>query len=201
MPATLLEVMRMIRCDTSEPMELGTGKEQFNAVYTIQLGELIEDGLMDWTRPELDWSEASFSPEQYERVCEYFNSRFYWREISIIPFLEWADYVRRKLVYELMPKYLPLYERVAQGISPFADMDEYYKGREIGSTYPETLLSGNADYITDGKDEEFERIKEGNPADKMENFIAKYKGVDEALLDELESMFICMYTLNVNSGW
>lgn len=191
----------MIRCDTSEPMELGTGKEQFNAVYTIQLGELIEDGLMDWTRPELDWSEAAFSPEQYERVCEYFNSRFYWREISINPFLEWADYVRRKLVYELMPKYLPLYERVAQGISPFADMDEYYKGREIGSTYPETLLSGNADYITDGKDEEFERIKEGNPADKMENFIAKYKGVDEALLDELESMFICMYTLNVNSGW
>ena len=94
-----------------------------------------------------------------------------------------------------------LYERVAQGISPFADSDEYYKGREIGSAYPETLLSGNADYITDGRDEEYERIKEGNPADELENFISKYKGVDEALLDELETMFISMYTLNVNSGW
>lgn len=183
------------------PFELGTGKDQFNAVYTIQLGELLEDGLMDWTRPELDWREAAYDPAQYERVCEYFNSRFYWREISITPFLEWASYVRRKLVYELMPKYRPLYERVAQGISPFADSDEYYKGREIGSAYPETLLSGNADYITDGRDEEYERIKEGNPADELENFISKYKGVDEALLDELETMFISMYTLNVNSGW
>lgn len=184
-----------------DPFELGTGKEQFNAVYTIQLGELLEDGLMDWTRPELDWSEAAYSAEQYQRVCEYFNSRFYWREISIIPFSEWASYVRRKLVYELMPKYRPLYERVAQGVSPFADTDEYYKGREIGSAYPETLLSGNADYITDGRDEEYERIKELNPADGLENFISKYKGVDEALLDELETMFISMYTLNVNSGW
>ena len=183
------------------PFEMGTGREQFNAVYTIQLGELIEDGLMDWTRPELDWSKAAYSPEQYTRVCQYFNERFYWREISMIPFLEWANYLKRKLVYEIMPKYKLLYERIDQGIAPFSSEDEYYKRRSIDSTYPETLLSGNADYITEGTDEEWERIKENNIVDMIANFMEKFKSVDEALCDELESMFISMYTLNVNSGW
>lgn len=183
------------------PFVPDTGVDRFNAVYTIQLGELIESGLMDWTRPELDWSEAAYSPEQYARVCDYFNARFYWREISIIPFGEWASYVKRKLVYELMPKYRPLYDRVSTGVAPFAQVDDYYKGRTIESAYPETLLSKNADYITDGKDEENERVKEGNPGDMLQSFIDKYKGVDEAMLDELESMFVCMYTLNVNTGW
>lgn len=161
----------------------------------------MEGGLFDWTMPELDWSQAAYDEEQYSRVCSYFIERFYWREISIIPFREWASYVRRKLIYELMPKYHDLYERVSQGVAPFAESDEFYKSRRIGSAYPETLLSGNSDYITDGTDEEFERIKEGNAADMLENFATKYKGVDELMLDELESMFISMYTLNINSSW
>lgn len=178
-----------------------TGENIWNAVYTIQLGELIENGVFDWSREILDWSNAALDAEQYERVCNYFIERFYWREISIEPFLEWAKVLKRKLVYELMPKYKPLYERVAEGINPLADGNEYYKNRTIQSAYPETLLSANADYITDGRDEEFQRIKEGNLADSTENFAAKYKGVDQLILDELESMFISLYTANVNMTW
>ena len=170
----------------------------WHAVYTIQLGELIEGGVFDWGRKELDWSEAAYDEAQYLRICNYFIERYRYREISIYPFLEWANMLRRKLVFELMPKYKPLYERVYEGINPFAEKDEYYKNRTIESAYPETLLSNNADYITDGKDEEFERLTEGRTAENIIYYVENYKGVDEFLLDELESMFICMYTANVN---
>lgn len=174
------------------------GHADWHAVYTIQLGELIDIGVFSWDSPLLDWSSAAYDENQYKRVCSYFIERFRYREISMIPFLEWAKFLHRRLVYELMPKYRPLYERVGEGINPLSDGDEYYKNRTIESAYPETLLSENADYITDGRDEEFERVKEGKTADNIRNYADVYKGVDELLLDDLESLFVCMYTTNVN---
>lgn len=178
-----------------------TGTDEWFAVYTIQLGELIENGVFDWNSPELNWSVAAYDDMQYLRVNEYFIERFRYREISIEPYLEWARMLKRKLVFELMPKYKPLYERVSEGINPLSGENEYYKNRTIESAYPETLLSENADYITDGKDEEYQRIKETNFIDGMENFAIRYKAIDEMMLDELESMFICMYTTNINASW
>lgn len=178
-----------------------TGIDEWNAVYTVQLGELIANGVFDWQRPRLDWSSAAYDDEQYRRVCAYFIERFYYREISIEPFEEWARTLQRKLIYELMPKFKPLYERVAEGVNPLAGENEYYKNRTIESAYPETLLSENADYITDGKDEEFQRIKEKDFSKSVMNYAELYKGVDELLLDRLESMFISMYTTNVNATW
>lgn len=178
-----------------------TGKPQFNAVYTIQLAELIYEGVFKWDRPELDWSIAAYDAEQYARVCAYFIERFKYREISIEPFKVWANFLRRKLVYELMPKYKPLYKRIAEGVNPLAGSNEYYKNRTIESQYPETLLSENADYITDGKDEEYQRIKETDFVEANAKYAEQYKGVDEMLLDELESLFISMYTANMNTSW
>ena len=175
-------------------------QNEWHAVYTIQLGELIETGVFDWSRPELDWSSAAYNEEQYERVCKYFNKRFYWREISALPIKEWFMYVHRKLVYELMPKYIPLYERVEDGINPLQSGNEYYKNRRITSSYPETLLSENADYITDGLDEEHQKITEKGIVDVLPDYVALYRGVDQLLLDELETLFISMYTSFVN-GW
>lgn len=189
-----------VRIDVSEYDEY-TGKERFNAVYTIQLGELIEDGVFDWSKPMFDWSEAAIDETQYKRVCDYFNDRFYYREISMEPFKVWANYLRRKLVYELMPKYKPLYERISEGVNPLANSNEYYKNRTIESAYPETLLSENADYITDGKDEEFQRIKEGDYVESTAKFAEMYKGIDEMMLDELEPLFISLYTANVNTAY
>ena len=178
-----------------------TSRNQWNAVYTVQLGELVDKGLFNWSDDVLNWSDAAYDEEQYSRVCAYFIERFYYREISIEPYLEWARILHYKIAYELMPKYKPLYERLKDGISPLADSNEYYKNRTIQSAYPETLLSENADYITDGKDEEFQRIKENNFTDASNNFYDNYRTIDKALLDELETMFVSMYTLNINSGW
>lgn len=178
-----------------------TGVKQWNAVYTIQLGELIDCGVFDWNSDILIWRDAAYDESQYERICKYFIERFYFREISIEPYREWAMTLHRKLVYELMPKYKTLYARELEGVNPFAASNEYYKNRTIESKYPETLLSANADYITDGKDEEFQRIKEGDYIDQLEKYAAKLKAIDQLLLDELESMFICVYTANVNATW
>lgn len=185
----------------SDEMHEYTNGEYYNAVYTITIGELQAAGVFDWDNPLLDWSSAAYDAEQHERVCSYFIERFYYREISIEPFEEWARTLKRKLVFELMPKYKPLYERASEGFSPLADGDEYYKSRIVNSAYPETVLSGNSDYLTDARDEEYERIKEGNLVDAMENYRERFHGVDQSLLDELESMFISMYTTNVNATW
>lgn len=180
-------------------VEAYTGKDEWHDVYTITLGELIESGVFDWARPELDWSAAAYDADQYKRVCEYFIQRFYWREVSLLPLKKWYMMLRSKLVYELMPKYKPMYERMAQGFAPLGVEDEYYKGRRINSAYPETLLSGNSDYISDGTDFEEEKIREGETVERYAAYIEMFKPLDTALLDELEEFFTCMYTFGVNS--
>lgn len=173
-------------------------RPDWHAVYTVKLGELIQTGVFDWSRPELDWSEAAYDPEQYARVCKYFERRFYYREISIEPALEWFNMLQYRLIYELMPKYKPLYARIAENYDPLADSDEYQKRRTINSAYPETMLSGNSDYISDGTDEEWERIKEGQLVDAYNKYVLEFQAVDKALLDECEDLFTCMYTANTN---
>lgn len=174
-----------------------TGIDEWHAVFTIKLGELVQDGVFSWDSEFLNWKSAAYDDAQYERVCSYFIERFRYREISITPFLEWAQMLKRKLVYELMPKYRPLYDELQSDIVPLASENEYYKRRTIDSEYPETLLSDNSDYVSNGVDEEWERVKVGNVADAMESY-ARFHAVDEALLDELEPMFYSMYTSYVN---
>ena len=175
-----------------------TGIPEWHSVYTICLGELMQTGVFDWSRPELAWADAAYDADQYARVCAYFEKRFYWREISLLPVLQWMNMLQYRLVYELMPKYRPMYERLAQGFAPLGIEDEYYKRRTINSAYPETMLSGNSDYISDGTDEEWERIKEGATVDRYNAYVLEFQAIDKALLDECENLFTCMYTTNTN---
>lgn len=184
--------------DFLEYVDTYTGKPEWHANYTVVLGSLIEDGVFSWDSEYLDWSSAAYDDAQYERVCAYFIERFRYEEISVLPVKQWMLMLRRRLVYELMPKYKWLYERVKDGVNPFQDSDEYHKRREIRSDYPETLLSANADYASDGQDLEYETVKEGNISDMAESYNSRYKDVDNLLLDELECMFIQVYTANVN---
>lgn len=174
------------------------GHNVWNAVYTVQLGELIEKGVFDWNLDCLDWRKAAYSENQYITICDYFIERFKFREISIEPFYEWASMLKRKLIYELMPKYRNLYQNLDDNFDPAQIEASYTKRRSIGSDYPETLLSGNSDYISNGQDEEREDIKRGNLQDAYNNYIEKFKAIDNALLDELESMFIGLYTASID---
>ena len=175
-----------------------TGRDRWDAVYTVTLGELIEKGVFDWSLSILDWSEAAYSTEQYKRVCTYFIERFRFREIGIEPFYEWATMLHRKLVYELMPKYRNLYKYLDAEFDPAQISDRYRKRRAIGSDYPETMLSGNSDYASSGQDEESEEIERGSLQDAYNAYVASYQTIDEHLLDELESMFIGLYTASID---
>lgn len=175
-----------------------TGRDKWDAVYTVTLGELIDKGVFDWSLDVLDWSAAAYSSDQYKRVCAYFIDRFMFREISIEPFFEWATMLHRKLVYELMPKYRNLYKYLDEEFDPAQVSDRYHKRRAIGSEYPETLLSANADYISNGKDEESEDVERGNLQEAYNNYVTKYQAIDTHLLDELESMFIGLYTASID---
>ena len=176
-----------------------TGQDETHVTYSITIHDLVEDGVFDWSRPELDWSGAAYSTEQYERVCAYFIERFRFRTPSITPLLEWMYALRRMLIYELMPKYKPLYAQVDSGIAPMGE-NEYYKERHITSEYPETLLSQNSDYISSGEDYEREKIVIKNVGEDMREYAEKARGVDELLLDEIDAMlFTHMYTSYVNA--
>lgn len=179
-------------------LDTETGQPEWHALYTVCLGALVEDGVFDWSKPELDWSEAAYNDEQYKRVCAYFIERYRYDEISILPVKEWMLSLKRRLVYELMPKYKWLYIRVADGVNPFQESDEYHKRRQITSDYPETLLSANADYASDGTDLEYETVKESKLAKMATDYADYYKDVDNLLLDELETMFVALYSANVN---
>ena len=183
-----------------ELLDLDTwiGESETHAIYTIKLIELVQTGVFDWSRPELDWSSAAYDEEQYSRICAYFIERYRYEEIALLPVKEWMLSLKRRLVYELMPKYRPLYERLKDGLNPFQESDEYHKKRSITSDYPETILSANADYVSDGVDIEYETIREGNIAEMAVNYRDMYRDVDNMLLDELEIMFIQIYTANVN---
>lgn len=179
-------------------LDTWTGENETHALYTIKLVELVQTGVFDWSRPELDWSSAAYDEEQYDRVCSYFIERYRYEEIALLPVKEWMLSLKRRLIYELMPKYRPLYERLKDGLNPFQESDEYHKKRSITSDYPETILSANADYVSDGVDIEYETIREGNIAEMAVNYRDMYRDVDNMLLDELEIMFIQIYTANVN---
>ena len=179
-------------------LDTWTGENETHALYTIKLVELVQTGVFDWSREELNWSTAAYDEEQYDRVCSYFIERYRYEEISLLPVKEWMLSLKRRLIYELMPKYRPLYERLKDGLNPFQESDEYHKKRSITSDYPETILSANADYVSDGVDIEYETIREGNIAEMAVNYRNMYRDVDNMLLDELEIMFIQIYTANVN---
>lgn len=174
-----------------------TGQMESHAVYTVELCELMQSGTFDWSRPELDWSEAEYDQEQFDRFCKYFEARFMFREISMLPPLHWFTAFRRMMVYELMPKYKPLYAQIESGLAPLG-ANEYYKERHVSSAYPETMLSGNSDYISSGEDKEWERVKVDNAAEALEAYRNGFRSVDAALGDELEVLFISMYTSYVN---
>lgn len=169
----------------------------YHSIMTVKLGELIEHGVFDWSKPILDWSDAAYSAEQYERVCTYFIERFRYCEISLVPFKEWATLLHARIVYELCPVFNQLYDTLENGFNPLAVEDEYYKERVIGSEFPETLLSGNSTYASDGRDREYERIRQGDISEQLEK--AKLiHSIDQMFCDRLETFFNGLYTMNAN---
>lgn len=170
-------------------------KDDYHAVYSIQLCELINDGLIDFT--DESWDFDSYDDEQRNRFWKKFEARYYWREIGIVPFKRWKWELLRKL-NEIMPKYKPAYEALANGQNIFQKYGEYGKSRNMYSDFPQTMLSGmNQDYASNGTDREHEEIYLGDWMERMQT-LKSYNDVDVMILEELETFFSVMFTVNVN---
>lgn len=178
---------------------------EYHPVVTIQLVELLDDGWVHWYTigedgsiiPDLAWVWDYFDLAQYKRVCDKFNARFMWDEIGMLPPLRWKQQVIR-IFNEVMPKYKPLYDQLENGADILAAGGEYGKSRNIFSQFPETLLNGNSDYVSNGTDREYEIVKQGDWIEKAADIADKYNDIDIMVLNELEPMFSALYSVNAN---
>lgn len=188
-----------------EPYDQEEGYELFNdfhAVHTIMMGELIEDGLIDFT--DGTWYTqtnglpiAWFDDEQRDRFWGKFQQFYFYREIGEIPYRRWKDNLLAKIAL-LMPKYKMLYQKIADGVDPMQVYDDYGKSRNIYSDFPQTMLSGNSDYASTGNDNQYERMREGDFVEKFNAIYHDFDDVDYALLRELDVHFYCVLTSNMN---
>jgi len=176
-----------------------------HAVVSVQLVELIDGNWLRWYDistdgeiiPNEDWVWDYYDLEQYKRVCDKFNARFMWDEIGMLPPLRWKQQVIR-IFNEVMPKYKMMYEALDSGIDPFQNWGRYGKSRHIFSEFPETLLGGNADYVSNGNDREYEDIEQGSFVDKIVDLNDRYNDVDILVLNNFEKMFSGLIAINVN---
>lgn len=183
-----------------EEWRTDTGVPEFHSVQTIELGQLVESRIFTWGR--CYWGDVAYSPEQYARVCQAFEDRFWLREIGITPVGAWMRKLRYTLRVELCPKYNPLYAQIEAGeYDPLQNGGKYGKKRDISSDFPETLLNGSEEvYASSGTDAEYEEIgRDGALTENAMLYAAEFRSVDAMMLDELERLFSCLYTTNVNA--
>lgn len=173
----------------------------FHSVFTVQLGELIYNDVVDFTDGTWFVSPTGsaiqwYNEEQMRRFWDKFQNRFYWREIGELPIKRWKWDVLSKL-QALMPQYYKLYE-VVDSTNPLQTSDKYGKSRTIMSDFPQTQLGENQDYASTGSDREFESVAHGSFADTVDYLTDRYRDVDLRLLDEFDTNFYCMLSSNIN---
>lgn len=177
-----------------EPLDHSTHHD-WNSVMSISLGELVDYGFIDFSSEKYDFD--SYNDEQRNRFWEKFLARYRFRDISITPPEKW----RLRLIAvlnEVMPKYKFLYKALEDGKTPLMAGDEYHKRREIRSDFPQTQLSGQEDYASEGNDLEYETIHEADFIETADRIARSYRDVDVMLLDECERLFSQIYSTHIN---
>lgn len=179
-----------------EPFEL-EGYTEYDRTYwsalSITVGELMDAGMVTQ-----EWFTTfdAYDATQAERLWTKFVGRFQFREIGILPPKRWMLRTIAKL-NEIMPKYKPMYQAIANGITTLTDYDEWHKRRDVFSTFPQTALGGsNQDYASSGTDQEYETVRDYGLLDAAER-LDTYNDVDVMILNDLEILFMSVRTTSV----
>lgn len=177
-----------------EEWEPYTSNRYFNAI-TVTYGELVDGGFIDWTSPAFAWDY--YDEEQKARVEEMIAGRFWLREISVLPPGAWRITFIETL-NESMKAARLMYEAIEKSTDILVDSDEYHKSRSIGSEFPATLLNGSTgDYASDGRDYEYETVRDRNIAEAIAAMQA-FRHPDLYILDKLEACFSCLVSVNID---
>lgn len=172
------------------------GEAEYHDVTTISLYELADDGIVTielFADSRIIW----YSEEVRNRVWDKFLLRYGFQEIGILPPKRWMLRVVSKLA-EVMPKYLPMYDAIERGQSYLVDGDEWHKGRDVHSTFPQTALGGSAqDYASYATDNEHETMRY-MPLTEYAQKAVLYNDVDALILNELAPLFSALVTQNLN---
>lgn len=169
---------------------------RYNSVTSVTLGELIDDGYIDWN--DGTWEFPKYNDVQDARLKQKIVDHYRYRDIALIPVKMWKDEFLRTL-REIMPKYIYLYGLLDNSPELIGASSEYYKSRNIYSDFPQTQLSGtNADYASTGNDMEFERIRQESIMDIAER-LKNYDDVDLLIVNDLEPLFSCILSMNLNA--
>lgn len=170
-------------------------ESEFHDVVTFALGELWKDGWFDLT--DESWAFPKYTDEQHERLCKKILNHYYMRNIGILPLAQWKREFLRKMD-EIMPKYIILYKKIDENPDSWNASDEYYKSRNVFSDFPQTRLGDNQDYASTGNDAQYERLRDGSILELSDKLQA-YNDVDLQIINELESLFSCLFTINLNA--
>ena len=185
-----------------DPMGDNMPQEDFHAVMSITLGELMKWGLIVWGEPEWTWDY--YDEKQYWRMSQKIEQHYWYREIGILPPGQWRmEFIRT--MNEIMPKYKLMYRALDDAASNGTDVlmrtgTTYGKGRNVGSTFPATQIRENSDYASDATDNQYETQVEGNYLDQADR-LSEYRDTDLRIINELERLFSSLLTASMNSGF
>lgn len=170
-------------------------KPDYHAVVSIQLCELIDGGFFDLDDPS--WDFPRFSDEQHARLCKKIADHYYYREIGVLPAGRFKMAFLRML-NEIMPKYIPLYQAIADGVNIMQTGDSYGKSRDVLSEFPQAQLSGNQDYASSAHDRQYEDIQTGDWLERARAVENSYNDVDVMIINELEPCFSQIFSVSMN---
>ena len=173
-----------------------TDVQEYHGTFTISLMQLLADPDYE-TYFTLMWETFdAYDAEQRTRLFNKFRGRFDYREIGLLPVRRWTERLIAKL-NEVMPKYKPLYQAIADGATTLNAGSEYHKRRDIHSEFPQTMFaSENQDYASSGTDLEYETVRDYGLLDVAER-VRLYNDVDVMVLNELEPLFVCLKSMTL----
>lgn len=182
---------------TIESFEFETIDRDEHAIFSIELGELVDGGFdpfgdEDWGN--VDW----YSDDTRERWQSKFIRHFEFWEIGIMPPLKWRRFLTSRML-DIMPKWKWVYQQLADGVDIRALSDEYLKQRYVFSDFPATQIAPeNQDYASTANDTEYEKIIDGNWFDFVRD-LKTYDDADAAIFREIGDLFSCLGT--VSAPW
>lgn len=190
----------MTAYDTIPAYEPCEPRDEYHAVATITLGELLSPGGIDWTSAEWSWRDDAYNDAQYTRCCRKIENRYYDRELGVMPPSRWRRHLMR-LISEFMPILKPLYQLADGHPGMFlSDADTWHKMRTVFSDFPATQLQTGQDYASNATDTQYETIVNGNYIDKIKAIRQNdYVDIDVLLLEHLEECFSPLWTVNINN--